>query len=213
MIDFDEVFAPMAGLETIRLLINLAAAYGWEVHHLDVKTVLSHGELKKVVYVLQPEGFEKKGEEHKVCKLNKALYGLQQAPRAWNTKLNNILLWMEFKKCTKDPSMYRKMINIHLLMVAVYVNDLFVTRTNNGIIDEFKTMMAEKFDMSDLGRLTYYLGIEVCQHGEGITLNQNRYAQKILQEAGMSKCNLVHTQMEAGVKLSRADVEREIDAT
>ena len=208
MIDFDEVFAPMAGLETIRLLINLAAAYGWEVHHLDVKTVLSHGELKKVVYVLQPEGFEKKGEEHKVCKLNKALYGLQQAPRAWNTKLNNILLEMEFKKCIKEPSLYRKMININLLVVAVYVDDLFVTGTNKGIIDEFEAMMAAKFDMSDLGRLTYYLGIEVCQHGKGITLNQNRYAQKQLQEAGMRQCNLVHTPMEVGLKLSKVDEER-----
>ena len=146
-------------------------------------------------------------------KLNKALYGLRQAPRALNTKLNNILLEMEFKKCTKEPSVYRKMINGHLLVVDVYVDDLFVTGTNKGIIDEFKTMMAAKFDMSDLGRLTYYLGIEVCQHGEGITLNQNRYAQKILQEARMSQCNLVHTPMEAGVKLSRADEEREIVAT
>lgn len=81
-IDFDEVFAPVARLETIRLLINLAATNGWEIHHLDVKTAFLHGELKEVVYVSQPEGFEVKGCEHKVYKLNKELYGLRQAPRA-----------------------------------------------------------------------------------------------------------------------------------
>lgn len=81
-IDFDEVFAPVARIETIRLLVILAAANGWEVHHLDVKTSFLHGELKEVVYVTQPEGFEKKGCKGKVYKLNKALYGLRQAPRA-----------------------------------------------------------------------------------------------------------------------------------
>lgn len=116
-IDFDEVFAPVARLETIRLLINLAASYGWEVHHLDVKTTFLHGELKEVVYVSQPEGFEKKGQEHKVYKLNEALYGLRQALRVWNTNLNSILIELEFKKCKKAPSVYRNMINGHLLGV------------------------------------------------------------------------------------------------
>lgn len=212
-IDFEEVFAPVARRETIRILINLAAANGWHVHHLDVKTAFLHGELKEDVYVSQPEGFEKKGHENKVYKLNKALYGLCQAPRAWNTKLNSILVDMEFKKCTKEPSVYRKTVNGDRLIVAVYVDDLFVTGTNKRIIDEFKQMMSSRFDMSDLGELTYYLGIEVKQHSEGITLNQKTYAQKILEEAGMSQCNLVHTPMDSGLKLYKAETEREIDAT
>ncbi|GKB68904.1 ribonuclease H-like domain, reverse transcriptase, RNA-dependent DNA polymerase [Tanacetum coccineum] len=81
-IDFDEVFVPVARLETIRLLIALAAGKGWKIHHLDVKTAFLHGELKEEVYVVQPEGFEKPGEEKKVYKLTKYLYGLRQAPRA-----------------------------------------------------------------------------------------------------------------------------------
>lgn len=90
-IDYDEVFAPVARIKTIRLLLNLAETYGWAVHHLDVKTAFLHGELKETVYVTQPEGFENKGEENKVYKLKKALYGLKQALRAWNNKLNRIL--------------------------------------------------------------------------------------------------------------------------
>lgn len=129
-IDFDEVFAPVARIETVRLLINLAAANGWEIHHLDVKTAFLHGELKETIYVSQPEGFEVKGSEHKVYKLNKALYGLRQAPRVWNDKLNQILKELQFKRCLKEPSVYWKRFNDHLLLIAVYVDDLFVTGTN-----------------------------------------------------------------------------------
>lgn len=212
-IDFEEVFAPVARIETIRLLISLAATNGWEIHHLDVKTAFLHGELKKTVYVSQPEGFESKGQESKVYKLHKALYGLRQAPRAWNTKLNQILMELKFQKCSKEPSVYRKMVDGNLLIVAVYVDDLFVSGTCDKLINEFKVGMANKFDMSDLGKLSYYLGIEVCQNRERITLNQSRYATKILEEACLMKCNLIHTPMELGLKMSKAEDEKEVDAT
>lgn len=103
-IDVEEVFASVARLETIRLLISLAATKGWEVHYLDVKTAFLHGELNETVYVMQPEGFEVKGSEGKVYKLHKALYGLRPAPRAWNNKLNKILHDLGFKKCSKKPT-------------------------------------------------------------------------------------------------------------
>lgn len=212
-IDFEEVFAPVARIETIRLLVGIAAAKGWEVHHLDVKTAFLHGELKETVYVTQPEGFEVRGSEKKVYKLNKALYGLRQAPRAWNHKLNQILLELGFRKCSKEPSVYRKNVDNQLLIVAVYVDDLYVTGSSENVIEVFKGEMASKFDMSNLGRLSYYLGIEVNQFNGGITLNQTRYAQKILEESGMRDCNLCHTPMETGLKLCRADKEEDIDAT
>ncbi|KAG7594688.1 Zinc finger CCHC-type [Arabidopsis thaliana x Arabidopsis arenosa] len=101
----------------------------------------------------------------------------------------------------------------NILLVAVYVDDLFVTGTNLKIIDSFKDEMASKFEMSDLGKPTYYLGIEVCQHEKGITLTQHCYAERILEESGMKECNLVHTPMESGLKLSKAEEEKEIDAT
>lgn len=107
-IDFDEVFAPVARIETIRFIIALAASNGWEIHHLDVKTAFLHGELKEDVYVKQPEGFVIKDSEEKVYKLHKALYGLKQAPRAWKTKLNKILSELNFEKCSKEPSLYKK---------------------------------------------------------------------------------------------------------
>ncbi|KAG7558463.1 Zinc finger CCHC-type [Arabidopsis thaliana x Arabidopsis arenosa] len=212
-VDFEEVFAPVARIETIRLLIDLAASHGWEIHHLDVKTAFLHGELKETVFVNQPEGFEKKGSETKVYKLNKALYGLRQAPRAWNNKLNHILGELQFKKCSKEPSVYRKEIKEHLLVIAVYVDDLFVTGTSLDVIKRFKEEMSSKFEMSDLGKLTYYLGIEVIQHSDGIALSQNRYALKILEEAGMKECNSVRIPMDTGFKASKSEQEKEVDAT
>lgn len=207
-IDYEEVFAPVARIETIRFLIYLASTKGWEIHHLDVQTAFLHGDLKETVYVMQPEGFEVKGSEQKIYKLKKALYGLKQPPRAWNDKLNRIQLGFSFTRCLKEPSVYRKEIGGKLLVVAVYVDDLFITGTCMEMITEFKGEMASKFEMSDLGRLTYYLGIEVTQGVDGITLNQRRYAQKILEEAGMRDCNPAHIPMEPGLKLANSEEEK-----
>ncbi|XP_022570911.2 uncharacterized protein LOC106407057 [Brassica napus] len=210
-IDFDEVFAPVARIETVRFIIALAASKGWEIHHLDVKTAFLHGELKEEVYVKQPEGFEVEGEEYKVYKLNKALYGLRQAPRAWNAKLNKVLGHLKFTRCSKEPALYRKQEGNHCLLVAVYVDDLLITGSDQGLIYEFKKEMSSNFEMSDLGLLSYYLGIEVYQEKGRITLNQRRYANKILSEAGMAECNATHTPMEFGLKVSKAADEESID--
>lgn len=202
-IDYDEVFSPVARIETVRLIIALAASQGWEEHHLDVKTAFLHGDLKEEVYVSQPEGFEVKGSKEKEYKLSKALYGLKQAPRAWNDKLNQILRELKFIRCSKEPSLYQRKRNEDLLIVAVYVDDLLVTGSDLEMIIEFKKEMSAKFEMSDLGRLTYYLGIEVLQHNDGITLRQERYATKILAETGMSDCNHVHVPMDGSLKYQK----------
>ncbi|XP_056848933.1 uncharacterized mitochondrial protein AtMg00810-like [Raphanus sativus] len=124
-----------------------------------------------------------------------------------------ILRELPFVKCSKEPSVYRRCIKRHLLVDAFYVDDLFITGSNVLHINEFKREMSAEFEMSDLGRLTYYLGIEVIQHQGGITLSQKSYAIKILEEAGMTSCNLAHTPMDSGLKLSKSEEERSIDAT
>ena len=206
-IDYDEVFAPVSHIEAIRVK---AASNGWQIHHLDVKTTFLHGELREDVYVTQPEGFINKENEGKVYKLHKALYGLKQAPRAWNTKLNKILQELNFVKCSKEPSVYRRQEEKKLLIVVIYVDDLLVTGSNLELILSFKKDMAGKFEMSDLGKLTYYFGIEVLQGEDGIILKQERYVKKIKKEAGMSNCNPVLTPMVAGLELSKALDEKHI---
>ncbi|GJW12018.1 ribonuclease H-like domain, reverse transcriptase, RNA-dependent DNA polymerase [Tanacetum coccineum] len=202
-IDFEEVFAPVARMETIRLLLAIAANNKWEVHHLDVKSAFLHGDLKEEVYVTQPEGFIKKQDQGKVYRLIKALYGLRQAPRAWNIKLDNTLKSLDFKKCALEQAIYTKRSKDSILLIGVYVDDLIITGTPKEEIDNFKAQMEEKFEMSDLGLLAYYLGIEVTQTNGDISIKQSAYASKILKEAGMIDCNETLIPMDPGTRLTK----------
>jgi hypothetical protein len=107
-IDYEDTFAPVAKLNTIRLMIALATKHSWKLHQLDVKSAFLNGELKEEVYLVQPEGFVKKGQEHLVCKLKKALYGLKQAPRSWYVKIDSFFLQKGFMKSMSDPNLYIK---------------------------------------------------------------------------------------------------------
>lgn len=212
-IDYEEVFAPVTRMETVRLLLALAAKNGWEVHHMDVKSAFLNGEIDEEVYVCQPEGFEKKGEEHKVYKLFKALYGLRQAPRAWYTKLRKCLENLGFEKCLYEHAVYVKREGNECLIIGVYEDDLLVTGTSVENILKFKTQMCCEFDMSDLGLLSYYLGIEVEQDRNGIELKQTAYAKKLLTKAGVSECNPIRCPMESRVQLDKDERGKAVDST
>ncbi|WVZ50018.1 hypothetical protein U9M48_001317 [Paspalum notatum var. saurae] len=193
-VDFNEVFAPVARMESIRLLLVLAATQGWNVHHMDVKFAFLNGELKEEVYVRQPPGYVVNGQEHRVLRLRKDLYGLRQAPRAWNQKLDAVLREMEFERCESEHALYTR-------------------RTEHGRIEAFKVQMKDTFHMSDLGLLTYYLGIEVEQRKDGITLCQSSYARKLLERSGMGNCRPNKTPMEEKLKLSKDSKAGKVDAT
>jgi hypothetical protein len=152
--------------------------------------------------VQQPPGFVV-GTGDKVLKLRKALYGLKQAPRAWNTKLDKELIALGFVRSKLDHAVYRRSNKNSFLLVGVYVDDLIISGPNVRDIDIFKSEMKKKFCMSDLGLLSYYLGIEVKQGTDGITLCQSSYAAKILDNAGMRNCNKCETPMECRLKLSK----------
>jgi len=156
-VDFEEVFALVARIETVRVLLALAAQGGWEVHHMDVKSAFLNGELSEIVYVQQPLGFVV-GNGDKVLKLRKALYGLKQAPRAWNAKLDRELLALGFVRSKMDHAVYRRKNRNSFLLVGVYVDDLIISGPDVKGIEVFKSEMKKKFSMSDLGLLSYYLG-------------------------------------------------------
>lgn len=176
-VDYDEVFAPVTRLETVRILLALAAKCEWQVHHLDVKTAFLNGEIMEDVYVAQPQGFEKEGKKNLVYKLLKALYGLRQAPRAWYAKLNSCLESLSFKRCPSEHAVYTRQEGEDKMIVAVYVDDLLVIGNNVSMIEKFKQQMNQKFDMSDMGMLSYYLGIEV-QQSKDVSSSDRRGMQK-----------------------------------
>ncbi|WVZ83650.1 hypothetical protein U9M48_030778 [Paspalum notatum var. saurae] len=199
-VDFEEVFAPVARLDS-------------KLHHLDVKSAFLNGDLKEEVYVAQPPGFVIAGQERRVLRLHKALYGLRQAPRAWNAKLDRTLVALGFKRCEEEHGVYTRGEGRSRVLLGVYVDDLILTGAEDDAITSFKDEMKSSFKMSDLGCLSYYLGIEVKQDEGRITLCQAAYAAKLLDKAGMAGCNTVHTPMETGLKLSKDSPNPPIDAT
>jgi hypothetical protein len=203
-IDFEEVFAPVARMESVRVVLAVAAHHGWSVHHMDVKSAFLNGELAEEVYVSQPPGFTAAGHEEKVLRLHKALYGLRQAPRAWNVKLDASLHELGFTRSKCEHGLYMRGTQASRLVVGVYVDDLIITGELNTEIDSFKQEMKRLFKMSDLGHLSYYLGIEVKQGARGMGLCQGAYALKLLKKAGMNSCNACATPMEVRLKLSKA---------
>jgi hypothetical protein len=212
-VDFDEVFAPVARMESVRMLLAVAAQEGWFVHHMDVKSAFLNGDLQEEVYVQQPPGFVAEGHEGKVLKLNKALYGLRQAPRAWNMKLDGSLQVMGFTRCASEHGVYTRGVGEARVVIGVYVDDLVITGSNPAIIEAFKEEMRQTFRMSDLGLLSFYLGIEVKQGQQCITLGQAAYARKLLEKAGMENCNSCSTPMEVRLRLSARGTSEEVDAT
>ncbi|WVZ61915.1 hypothetical protein U9M48_011722 [Paspalum notatum var. saurae] len=202
-IDYDEVFAPVARMEAVRLLLALAAQEGWQVHHMDLKTAFLNGDLQVEVYVQQAPGFAQPEQEHKVYKLHKALYGLHQAPHAWNQKLDEQLGVLGFVKCPSEHAIYCRGRGAERLVVGVYVDDLVITGTSSSSIQKFKAEMTKVFKMSDLGLLSYYLGIEVRQEEVGISLCQGSYAGKILEKCGLEDCNSCKVPMDVKPKLSK----------
>jgi hypothetical protein len=211
-VDFDEVFTPVAHMEYVCLLLVLAAQEGWQVDHMDVKSAFLNGDLKEVVYVHQPVGFVIAGQEGKVLRLRKVLYGLRQAPRAWNSKLDDTLKKMNFVQSEHEHAMYKRSRGDHILLVGVYVDDLMITRSSLAAVEEFKEEMKRAFLMSNIRLLSFYLGIEVRQDAGGITLRQVHYAKKIPKMAGMADCKAAATPMEERLRLSR-DSTTEMEST
>lgn len=191
----------------------LSAKNGWEVHHLNVKSAFLNGEIQEEVYVCQPEGFVKRGQEHHVYKLVKVLYGLKQAPRAWYTKLHKYLESLGFTRCPYEHAVYTKKVGEEVLIVGVYVDDLLVTSTKVSVIEDFKIQMGRRFDMSDLGRLSFYLGIEVEQGPGYIELKQATYAKKLLEKAGMLECNPTKYPMDPKETLTKDEGSIAVDTT
>jgi len=212
-IDYTEVFAPVARLDTVRTILAISSQFNWEIFQLDVKSAFLHGELKEEVYVRQPEGFIREGEEEKVYKLRKALYGLKQAPRAWYSRIEAYFLKEEFERCPSEHTLFTKTRVGNILIVSLYVDDLIFTGSDKAMCDEFKKSMMLEFEMSDLGKMKHFLGIEVKQSDGGIFICQRRYAREVLARFGMDESNAVKNPIVPGTKLTKDENGEKVDET
>jgi hypothetical protein len=177
-IDYSDTFAPVARHDTIRLLLAIVAQKGWQVFHMDVKSAFLNGFLQEEIYVEQPEGFSVKGQEDRVYLLKKALYGLKQAPRVWYNRINDHLLQLGFQKSLSEATLYVKHVGADILIISLYVDDLLVTGSNISLVEEFKQEMKEVFEMTDLGLMTYFLGMEITQKKNEIFICQKNMQRR-----------------------------------
>ncbi|CAN0825310.1 Retrovirus-related Pol polyprotein from transposon TNT 1-94 [Linum grandiflorum] len=204
-IDYDETFAPVARLEAIRLLCAFAALNKFKLFQMDVKSAFLNGDLSEEVYVAQPPGFEDSNFPNHVYKLRKALYGLKQAPRAWYDKLSSYLLTNEFIQGSVDKTLFTKRVKNDILIVQIYVDDIVFGSSNESLSTEFSRIMQKSFEMSLIGELNYFLGLQVNQGTTGTFLCQTKYCKSMLERFGMDSVKPAVTPMSTSLKISLDD--------
>jgi hypothetical protein len=194
-LDFGETYAPVARLESIRILLAYATYHGFKLYQMHVKSAFLNGPIKEEVYVEQPPGFEDSEYPNHVYKLSKALYELKQAPRAWYECLRDFLITNGFKVGKVDPRLFTKTIAKDLFVCQIYVDDIIFGSTNKSTCEEFSRIMIQKFKMSMTGELKYFLGFQVKQLQEGTFTSQTMYIQDILNKFGMKDAKPIKTPM------------------
>ncbi|KAH9670243.1 hypothetical protein KPL70_016903 [Citrus sinensis] len=210
-INFDETFDPVARLESIRMLLAYVCHKDFILYQMDVKSAFLNGYILEEVYVKQPPGFENENFPNHVYKLLKALYGLKQAPRAWYDRLKNFLLENDFSMGKADTTLFVKHKNQDILIVQIYIDDIIFGSTNELLCKEFSSCMSKEFEMSMMGELKYFLGLQIKQNEEGIFINQAKYVKDLLKRFGIDDSKTKNTPMSTTTKLDKDEKDRPIN--
>ncbi|GJW04576.1 retrovirus-related pol polyprotein from transposon TNT 1-94 [Tanacetum coccineum] len=205
-INFEESFALVARLEAIRIFFAFVAHMNMVVYQMDVETAFLNGNLREEVYVSQPDGFVDKDKPNHVYKLKKALYGLKQAPRTWYDMLSSFLISQDFSKGSVDPTLFIRRDGKELLLVQIYVDDIIFAVSTPELCDLFSKIMCSKFEMSMMGKILFFLELQISQSPRGIFINQSKYALESLKKYGFDSCDPVDTPM---VEKSKLDEDKE----
>ncbi|GKB06731.1 putative ribonuclease H-like domain-containing protein [Tanacetum coccineum] len=210
-INYDEVFAPVARIEAIRLYLAIASFKDFVVYQMDVKSAFLYGKIEEEVYVYQPLGFEDLDFPNKVYKVEKALYDPHQAPRAWYETLSTNLLDNGFQRGQIDKTLFIKIVKSDILLVQVYVDDIIFGSTRKELCTEFEKIMHKRFQMSSMGELTFFLGLQVTQKNDGIFISQDKYVDEILKKFGFSTVKTASTPMETSKPLLKDAKAEDVD--
>ncbi|GJT01438.1 putative ribonuclease H-like domain-containing protein [Tanacetum coccineum] len=210
-IDYDEVFAPVARIEAIRLFLAFASFMGFIVYQMDVKSAFLYGTIDEEVYVSQPPGFVDPDHPKKVYKVVKALYGLHQAPRAWYATLSTFLEEHGYRRGTIDKTLFIKKDKKDIMLVQVYVDDIIFGSTRKSCCDEFEALMKGRFQMSCMGELIFFLGLQVKQKTDGIFISQDKYVADMLKKYDLASVKTVITPMETKMALTKDEEAADVD--
>ncbi|GJX39534.1 retrovirus-related pol polyprotein from transposon TNT 1-94 [Tanacetum coccineum] len=212
-IDYDETYAPVARLESIRILLAYACALDFKLFQMDVKSAFLNGFINEEVYVAQPPGFIDFEKPDHVYKLKKALYGLKQAPKAWYDRLKAFLIKHEYKMGMVDNTLFTKKKSSNLIIVQIYVDDIIFGSTCQDMCDEFAKIMHDEFEMSMMGELNFFLGLQIKQMEDGIFFNQSKYIKEMLKKFGLEDSKPIKTPMSSDTKLTKDEECESVDST
>ena len=194
-IDYSETFSPTVRMTTVRALLQSAVNNNWFLHQMDVKTAYLNADIDYEVFIKQPEGYEQTGDsgEKLYCRLNKSIYGLKQSGRLWNSVLNDYLIGNGFQKSSVDSCLYLMNSDSHAVRIIVFVDDIIIACDDLSLLSDVKAMLNQRFKMSDLGELTWFLGMEFEREPECIAVNQRMYLTNVLTKHGMGECKPAST--------------------
>ncbi|KAK6139469.1 hypothetical protein DH2020_026783 [Rehmannia glutinosa] len=210
-IDYDETFAPVALLEVIRILLAYSCFKNFKLYQMDVKSAFLNGFIQEEVYVKQPPGFENFSRPNDVYKLKKALYGLKQAPRAWYDRLSSFLLQNGFTRGKVDTTLFVFEKGQDCLLVQIYVDDIIFGATNESLCKKFSKLMQGEFEMSMMGELNFFLGLQIKQCQEGIYISQSKYTKELLKKFGIEEGRTISTPMATNVKIDKDEKGKSVD--
>ncbi|GJX26111.1 putative ribonuclease H-like domain-containing protein, partial [Tanacetum coccineum] len=210
-IDYDEVFAPVAMIEAIRIFLAFASYMGFIVYQMDVKSAFLYGTIDEEVYLSQPPGFVDRKYPKKVYKVVKALYGLHQAPRAWYANLSTFLLKNGYRRGAIDKTLFIKKDKKEIMLVQVYVDDIIFGSIKNSWCYEFEALMKSIFQMSSMGELTFFLGLKVKQKEDGIFISQDKYVVEILKKFNFASVKTASTPIETRKPLVKDEEAVDVD--
>ncbi|GJV90043.1 putative ribonuclease H-like domain-containing protein [Tanacetum coccineum] len=210
-IDYDEVFAPVARIEAIRLFLAFASFMGFPVYQMDVKSAFLYGTIREEVYVYQPPGFVDHAHPNKVYKVIKALYGQHQAPRAWYETLSSFLLENSFRRGAIDKILFIKKNKSDIMLVQVYVDDIIFGSTTQSMCTEFEDCIHKRFQISSMGELTFFLGLQVKQQSDGIFICQDKYVADILKKFDFCSIKTATTLIESNKPLVKDEDGVDVD--
>lgn len=201
--DYKETFYPVVKMGTIRTILAVAGCKIWPLFQLDVNNAFFHGDLVKKVYMKVPEGIP--NPDNLVCLLQKSIYGLKQASRVWNTKFVTELLSQRFVQSKNDYSLFIKRHDEKICIAVVYVDDVVLTGTDLACMESLKVHLHNMFSIKDLGKLDYFLGLEVDYLDSGIMLSQQKFTKEILSTGFFDTTKPASTPLPLHVKLSKID--------
>ena len=204
-IDYDETFSPVAMIKSIRIMLAIAAYHDYEIWQMDVKTAFLNGNLVEDVYMTQPDGFADPVHTHKVCKLQRSIYGLKQASRSWNIRFDQAVKEFGFDQNVDEPCVYKKASGSTIVFLILYVDDILIMGNDIPAMSSVRIWLHGCFSMKDLGDATYILGIRIYRDRSRrlIGLSQSLYIDKVLMRFSMGESKKGFLPLSHGIVLSK----------